>query len=255
MKKLIRWSLNHLPRKHIQRVAHLLTPVVALAYLGRRVECPICGRRYRKFLPYGYSAPRENALCPSCLALERHRLLWLWLVRETPFWSTRTRMLHIAPERCFIRRFERHLGDNYITADLESPLAKVKMDIQRIPFADGEFDVVFCNHILEHVPDDLLAMREMHRVLKPGGWGVMMAPVDAARAATYEDSSATTPAARAAAHGQHDHMRIYGADYPERLAQAGFEMECVDYAAQLPPSDRTRYGLTDEVIYVARKRQ
>ncbi len=255
MKSVIRWTLNHLPRKHIQRVAHIFTPVVALAYAGRRVECPVCGRRFRKFMPYGYGEPRENALCPSCLALERHRLLWLWLARETPFWSTRPRMLHIAPERCFIRRFERHLGDNYITADLESPLAKVKMDIQDIPFGDEEFDVIFCNHILEHVPDDILAMREMFRVMKQGGWGVAMVPVDTARACTFEDLSATTPEARTAAHGQHDHVRIYGADYAQRLAQAGFEVESIDYASQLTPSDRTRYGLREEIIYVIRKGQ
>ncbi len=253
MKSLIRWSLNHLPRKHIQRVAHLLTPIVALAYAGRRVECPVCGHKYRKFLPYGYGQPRENALCPACLALERHRLLWLWLARETGFWNSRPRMLHIAPERCFIRRFERHLGDNYVTADLESPLAKVKMDIQKMPFGDGEFDVVFCNHILEHVPDDLLAMREMYRVMKPGAWGVAMVPVEAARARTFEDPSATTPEARAAAHGQHDHMRIYGADYPERLASAGFEVECADYSKNFTPSERLRYGITEEVIYIIRK--
>lgn len=141
-----------------------------------------------------------------------------------------------------------------MTADLESPLAKVKMDIQCMPFGDDEFDVIFCNHILEHVADDLLAMREMWRVLKQGGWGVVMAPVDAARAETFEDPDATTPAARAASHGQHDHMRIYGADYPERLASAGFDVECVDYAKQTTSSDRQRYGLTEEVVYVVRKR-
>ncbi len=97
MKRLIRWALNHVPRRHIQRVVHFVTPVVGLAYAGRGVECPICGRKYRKFMPYGYGEVRENALCPGCLSLERHRLLWLYLVRETDFFTAHPRLLHIAP--------------------------------------------------------------------------------------------------------------------------------------------------------------
>ena len=168
MKRLIRFVLRHVPRRYIQRVVHLCTPVLGLAYAGRGVECPVCGAHYRRFMPYGYVNPRGNALCPRCLALERHRLMWLYLKNETDFFETPARLLHVAPERCFLKRFEKLPALDYVTADLESPLAKVKMDIQRIPFPDGEFDVIFCNHILEHVDDDRRAMREMYRVMRPG---------------------------------------------------------------------------------------
>ena len=167
MKRLIRFVLRHVPRRYIQRVVHLCTPVLGLAYAGRGVECPVCGAHYRRFMPYGYVNPRGNALCPRCLALERHRLMWLYLKNETAFFETPARLLHVAPERCFLKRFEKLPALDYVTADLESPLAKVKMDIQRIPFPDGEFDVIFCNHILEHVDDDRRAMREMYRVMRP----------------------------------------------------------------------------------------
>jgi hypothetical protein len=253
MKAIIRYVLNRLPRRTVQRVAHLATPVAGLLYAGRGVECPVCGRRFRKFMPYGYGPVRGNALCPSCLALERHRLLWLWLRERTDFFTARPRVLHIAPERCFIAKFERLLGDDYVTADLESPLAKVKMDIQAMPFGDGEFDVIFCNHILEHVDDDRLAMREMWRVMRRGGWGVALSPVSAARAATWEDPSIDTPEGRAAAFGQHDHRREYGADYPQRLAEAGFEVEAVPYIESLTPERRTLHGLVPETIWVIRK--
>ena len=139
MKRLIRFVLRHVPRRYIQRVVHLCTPVLGLAYAGRGVECPVCGARYRRFMPYGYVNPRENALCPRCLALERHRLMWLYLKNETAFFETPARLLHVAPERCFLKRFEKLPALDYVTADLESPLAKVKMDIQRIPFPDDEF--------------------------------------------------------------------------------------------------------------------
>lgn len=253
MKGIIRYVLNHVPRRHIQRVVHLVMPVVGVAYAGRGVECPVCGARLRKFLPYGYVQSRENALCPRCLTLERHRLMWLYLSRETDFFTTRPRLLHIAPERCFIKRFGRALGENYITADLESPLAKVKMDVQAIPFGDGEFDAIFCNHILEHVDDDRLAMREMYRVMRPGGWGIMLSPVTRGKAQTYEDPTITTPEGRATAFGQPDHVREYGEDYADRLAEVGFRVEQLEYMDALTQEEARRHGLRRETIYVVRK--
>lgn len=253
MKGLIRFVLNHVPRKTIQRVVHFVTPVMGLAYTGRKVECPVCGHRYRKFMPYGYVHPRENALCPWCLSLERHRLLWLYLKNETDFFTAYPKVLHIAPERCFIKRFEKLLGDKYITADLESPLAKVKMDIQSIPFPDNEFDVIFCNHILEHVEDDRRAIAEMFRVMRPGGWGIMLSPVTPGLEKTREDASVTTPEGRLEAFGQRDHVREYGEDYPDRLAGAGFRVESIDRPAFLSPDQIVRYGLKHDIIYKVSK--
>lgn len=253
MKKLIRFVLRHVPRKYIQRVVHFCTPVMGLMYAGRGVECPVCGSRYRKFMPYGYVAPRENALCPHCLALERHRLLWLFLQNETNFFEAPARLLHVAPEYCFIRRFGRLPRLDYVTADLESPLADVKMDIQHIPFADGEFDIIFCNHILEHVEDDRLAMREMYRVMRPGGWGIMLSPVNPARETTYEDPTITDPVEREVHFGQKDHLRDYGLDYGKRLAEAGFEVDEIDYIRYLDPEAAKLYGLRSEIVYRVRK--
>ncbi|MDR2885750.1 MAG: class I SAM-dependent methyltransferase, partial [Rikenellaceae bacterium] len=186
MKKLIRFFLNSMPRGVMQRLAPVATRVASVFYLGRGVECPVCGRRYRKFMPYGYVTVRGNALCPGCLSLERHRLMELYLRDRTDFYSTTPLLLHVAPEACFMRKFARQLGDNYITADLCSPLARVKMDVQAIPFADNHFDVIFCNHIIEHVDDDRRAMSELYRILKPGGWGIVQVPVDHTLAATDE---------------------------------------------------------------------
>ena len=254
MKKLIRFVLRHVPRRYIQRVVHLCTPVLGLAYAGRGVECPVCGARYRRFMPYGYVNPRGNALCPRCLALERHRLMWLYLKNETAFFETPARLLHVAPERCFLKRFEKLPALDYVTADLESPLAKVKMDIQRIPFPDDEFDVIFCNHILEHVDDDRRAMREMYRVMRPGGWGIMLSPVNMERETTYEDPSITDPAERERHFGQKDHLRDYGRDYGRRLSEAGFDVEEIDYVRCLSPEAVKLYGLRSEIVYVVRKR-
>lgn len=248
-----------MPRKYIQCVVHVCTPVMGLAYMGRGVECPICGSRYRKFMPYGYAVQRDNALCPWCLALERHRLMWLYLQNETDFFDSKSenfenrKILHVAPEYCFIKRFEKLYGENYVTADIESPLAKVKMDIQNIPFADESFDIVFCNHILEHVENDRLAMSEMFRIMRPGGWGIMLSPVNFSRETTYEDASITDPGQRELHFGQKDHLRDYGCDYAARLADVGFDVEEINYVRYFSPEEVRLYALRPEIIYLVRK--
>ncbi len=258
---MIKFILNRVPRGVLQRLAGWMMPVAGLFYAfgrgkrngGKGVECPLCGARYRRFMPYGYVTTRKNALCPRCLALERHRLLWLWLTRETDLLQTAPKILHIAPEVCLSKKFEKVFPpDNYITADLESPLAKVKMDVQEIPFPGGTFDIIFCNHVLEHVADDRLAMREMHRVMKPGGWGVMLSPVDETRADTFEDDTVTDPAERTRIFGQYDHRRIYGRDYADRLRAAGWNVEEIDYFASLSPEEQRHYALRSEKLYIVK---
>jgi SAM-dependent methyltransferase len=208
-------------------------------------------------MSYGYVESRPNALCPRCLALERHRLLWLWLTRQTDMLATAPIFLHIAPEVSLMRQFDKiyagGAAERYVTADLESPLAKVKMDVQAIPFAAGSFDVIFCNHILEHVADDRRAMSEMYRVMRHGGWGVMLSPIDEARATTFEDDSVTDPAERTRLFGQYDHRRVYGRDYADRLRSVGWQVENIDYYASLTPAEQTLYALRPEPLYIVRK--
>lgn len=257
MKKLIRWALNHLPRTLLQRIAGAVVPVLGWFYLGRGVECPICGLRRRRFLPYGYVRPRANALCPRCLSLERHRLLWLYLRQRTDLFSQYPRLLHIAPEVCLRRRLRAHYAGHpglYLTADLESPLADMHFDVQHIPLADGFAQVVICNHILEHVEDDRQALRELLRILKPGGWGILLSPQDRSRAETFEDDTITDPAERTRIFGQYDHRRIYGRDYADRLRSVGFEVAEIDFAATFSEAERRLYALPDDRIFLVRKR-
>lgn len=259
MKRLIKFMLGAVPRPVLQRIASWAVPAAGLMYRGRGRQCPVCGAKYRKFMPYGYVTPREDALCPSCLALERHRLLWLYLSRETDLLTSKPELLHIAPEVCLMRRLKKiYAGPDrgrYVTADLESPLADVKLDVQHMPFEDESFDVIFCNHILEHVQDDRLAMREMYRVMRSGkGWGVMLSPVDLSLDKTFEDDSITDPAERTRIFGQYDHRRNYGRDYADRLREAGFEVEQIDYAETFSEQQRRLWGLRREMLYIVRKK-
>jgi SAM-dependent methyltransferase len=191
-----------------------------LPYLGVGRHCPVCRRSSRRFRPFGI-VERAEAQCVHCGALERHRLVWLFLARRTDLFDGRPRrMLHLAPEECLAPRLRRALGEGYLSADLADPRAMVRMDVTAIRFPDESFDVIYCSHVLEHVPDDRRAMRELHRVLKRDGFAVFMVPVGAER--TFEDPAIVEPAARRAAFGQEDHVRVYGPDVADRLAAAGF---------------------------------
>ena len=255
IKGAIRWALNHIPRSWLQRMAGWAVPILGLAYVGRGRKCPMCGVRRRRFLPYGYVNSREDALCPRCLSLERHRLIWLWLERHSDLFSSHPRLLHIAPEVSLMRHFKRHYKglDSYITADLESPLADMHFDVQHIPLDSRSIDVVICNHLLEHVADDRCALRELHRIMRPGGWGIMLVPEDRSRATTFEDDTITDPEERTRLFGQYDHRRIYGRDYDLRLEEAGFSVERISVGSLLTDQERQLYATGNDDLVVVRK--
>ena len=259
MKHLIKLILNLIPRPVLQRVAGWIVPVVGLLYLGKGKQCPLCGCQRRKFLPYGYVTSRENALCPNCLSLERHRLLWLWLVRESDIGRgamALPKMLHIAPEVALMRKFKKMYAstpDRYVTADLESPLADMHFDVQQIPLEAESFDAIICNHIMEHVEDDGKALKELYRIMRRGGWGVILSPVELEREKTFEDDTITDPAERTRIFGQYDHRRIYGRDYAARLRETGFEVYDIDYKNELSKAEQELYALPADHLYIVCK--
>mgnify|MGYP001606108300 CR=1 FL=1 len=224
------------------RMSFLARPILAVWLKGDRYTDPIDGKSFRTFLPYGYEYPRENVLSPSTLSLERHRLLWLYLKEETDFFEAPLRVLHFAPEQAFYKRFRKQANLEYVTTDLNSPLADVKADICNLPFEDNQFDVILCNHVLEHIPEDRRALSELYRVMKPGGWGIFQVPQDLARETTFEDASITDREERRKVFGQYDHVRIYGRDYFDILQEAGFEVHPIDFTKTLEPGtiDRCR---------------
>ena len=131
-------------------------------------------------MSYGSSvAHREGVLCPGDLTLERHRLMWLYLKDHSNFFTAKDlKVLHVAPEQCFYKKFRAQKNLDYLTGDLVSPLADIHFDLHEIPLEDNRFDVVFCNHVMEHVDNPLTCMKELFRVMKPGGWAIMQVPQD-----------------------------------------------------------------------------
>ena len=232
----------------------MVRPFVAFFLRGSTYTDPIDGKSYRRFLPYGYAKVRENVLAPGTLSLERHRLFWLYLKNETTFFSAPLRVLHFAPEQAFVQKFKKQKNLTYTTTDLNSPIADVKADICDLPFKDNSFDFIICNHVLEHIPDDIKAMQELYRVLAPSGTAIVQVPYDAKREITFEDNTITDQSERTRIFGQYDHLRVYGMDYFKKLSSIGFNVNALDYTSSISSDDIERYRLCKgELLPVCKK--
>jgi SAM-dependent methyltransferase len=228
---------------------------------GNAVICPICNSHFAEFAPSGLVV-RKNAQCYYCGSLERHRLLWKYFNDRTNLFDGEyKRLLHFAPEGIFYNMLSKAEKIKYVPCDLFPEKytylnAKIKItcaDITKIPFEDSSFDIVICIHVLEHIPDDRLAMSELHRVMKKGGWAILQVPIFPIEA-TYEDFTITTPEGREKAFGQHDHVRCYGKDYKERLESVGFQVIEDDYIESFSEEEIHKFGfIPHELIYLCRK--
>jgi SAM-dependent methyltransferase len=227
-------------------------------YAGNKVKCPICNSEFKFFAPYNH---RNNVRCLSCDTLDRHRLLWKYLNEKTNIFMDNVKLLHFAPEKVFYNFFSISENIKYYPCDLFPErydyLSKrniYEVDITNIPFDNDFFDIILCNHVLEHIPDDNKAMSELYRVMKIGAWGIFQVPIDYNREKTYEDPSITTPKGRDKAYGFSDHVRLYGCDYKDRLASIGFKVIEDDYVNNISDEDLVKYGLcSNELIYYVQK--
>ncbi len=231
----------------LKRAYVALSPLHRWLWHGSRRICPVCRSRVRRFLSFG-KPRRPDELCPVCLSLGRDRFLWTYLRDRQRLDGFQGRVLHLAPEPATEHRLRRLEGADYLTADLDGSRADVAMDITRIELPDGSFDLIFCSHVLEHVPDDRRAIGELHRVLRPGGRAMLIVPID--REETFEDASVTDPAERERLFGQFDHVRRYGEDFADRLRDAGFEVTRLAPPDLLDEEERVRRGVHSyEVLF------
>ena len=254
IKPFIGFLLKKVPRTYLQRVSKPIFKLLSAFYIGNNVECPICNKKFRKFFPYG-RVTRENALCTNCLSLERHRLIFIYLKKKTSILNQNNKILHIAPENCLIKTFKKNKKIDYVTADLNSPLADIKMDIHNMPFDDNIFDFVICNHVLEHVDNDIKALQEIKRVLKKGGKGIVQVPFYfPIPKITIEDKNIVDKKKREILYGQSDHVRKYGEDYKQRLESTGLKVEIVYPSDFLSKSEMKLYSVFEtEEIYIINK--
>jgi SAM-dependent methyltransferase len=242
------------PIRHGLRMAY-----TRAEHFGLRYACPICRSRLKVFRAGGSPVAvlqqlqvagggyRQHAFCPVCGATDRERLLYLLLVHQTDLFTRPQRLLHIAPERIFSKMLRSARGIDYLTGDLYQADVDVKMDITSIGFADGTFDAIICNHVLEHIADDRQAIAELRRVLKPGGWAILQVPISLTLEKTYEDFAINTEADRERCFGQSDHVRIYAMDYKDRLREVGLDVRVFDWTTDLRFGGAVnRFGLNEK---------
>lgn len=217
-----------------------------------RFKCPVCGYYLRHMNPFGIN-PRPDAECPVCFSLERHRLLWLFLKQRTDFFKTRLKVLHFAPEPVLQERFRAMPNLDYLSVDKDSRIADKRMDITDLSLPGDFYDVILCFHVLEHVVEDRRAMRELFRVLKPGGLAILQVPIRGEE--TLEDENIVSPEDRTRFYERHDHVRLYGAaDFRSRLEQAGFDVRTENYAEKLGRRKTRFYSLgTEGTLYLCSK--
>lgn len=240
-------------------------PIISItqALTGDNVHCVCCDKSFITFLPFGL-VKRANALCPNCGSLERHRFHWYYFKNETTLFSGNTKrlkLLHVAPETIFYNQFIKNDQVDYVPCDKFEegyentyPPKTIDVDITNIQFEENSFDVIYCSHVLEHVPEDVKAMKELYRVLKPGGWAMLQVPLDKNRNKTYEDFTITDPKKREKAFGQYDHVRIYGNDYKDRLRSAGFSVKVVHYIQNFTEGEIFQNGfMKSEDIFICTK--
>lgn len=231
-----------------ERVKQLRDVVRGRLYAGDQVVCPVCDSSFRSWVD-----GRSFGRCPACTSATRTRFLFHVLQARPGILQTDGMVLHFAPENCLRRRLRIELRRRYVTTDLRRHDVTTNQDITDMTFDDGSFATVICGHVLEHIPDDQRALREMHRVLRPGGTAVIQVPLSL-DAPTDEDPTVTDPAERKLRWGEPDHLRKYGLDLRDRLGGAGFDVEVLICEDVAPESLRRLHGLDPNGrIFVARR--
>ena len=209
--------------------------------------CPCCDTYLKHFIDGGFDKKPErynpdryrgidqNAICPVCGSLPRHRILVSWMNDHVEIIREK-RILHFAQERSMRMWMDRN-GIKSITADLYSP-ADLKLNIEDTGLEGNSYDLIICNHVLEHVSDYMKALRELHRIIRPAGKVIISFPVDQNLSSVYEDPSITTEKDRIKCFGQNDHLRVFGIDSPKMLESVGFKVTLIrgeDYDEMIKP--------------------
>jgi SAM-dependent methyltransferase len=217
---------------------------------GSTVRCPLCGNGFDRFKD---DWNRPDALCWRCGSHERHRAQWLLFERRPELLRDARSLLHFSPEWCLRERLSRVPGLRYVTTDLDPAQdVDLRLDVTALDLPAAALAAVICSHVREHGRDDARAMRELRRITSPGGWCLVMVPIDLTRGHTYEDASINDPAGRERAFLQHDHVRLYAPDIAERLGRAGFDVETIDMVAELG-DEAQRYRLNaSDLVFLCR---
>jgi SAM-dependent methyltransferase len=220
--------------------------------MEEKIQCPICKWKGKKFLDLigKYGRINSNAQCPICRSYQRHRLLYFYLkkILDKNINKDKIKLLHFAPEECISKFIKSNKNINYISADLNQNSAMRKEDITSLSFNDNFFDIIICSHVLEHIEDDRQAVREIYRVLKPGGIAIIIVPQDLKRESTYENDKVNSEEEREKEFWYFEHLRLYGRDFKKRIEKSGLKLKEEFSSSNLTPEDSRKFGLANSII-------
>jgi len=250
--------------KKLIRTTPLLRELTLILHRGHKYSCPFCNYSSKDFFIIGTDMKGKQVIgggkryggCYKCDSDDRERLIYVYLKEKLELFDKERsiKILHMAPEKNLSKKllncgFREYICGDLFTQGYRYPVHVQNINILNIPFTENYFDLIICNHVLEHVPDDLSAMKELIRVLKKRGQAILQVPISKSASSTVEDFSITKAKARELAFGQRDHVRIYGQDYIDRLASCGFEMKRVNISREF-----RKFGLNaDEDIFIGTK--
>jgi len=247
--------MNNFSQKAITKFVHFYERIFRLSLNllrnSNQYICPCCSYGSTNFIKYGIP-PRKNALCPKCGSLERHRLFYLFLERSLSN-NKKISILHFSPEACLSKLFKSYKSAKYTSADLRKTRAEQCEDITQLSFKARSFDLIFCSHVLEHVKNDIKAMKEMSRVLKPNSLAIILVPVS--HKAKTEENTMKVSQKMQRNMVLHDHVRNYGADFKKRIFQSGLKVKVLDYYNTLDRKTREEYCLRPEKIFLCYKKR
>lgn len=236
------------------KIWYFFRPLIRMVFWGKQRYCPVCESSVCLFLAHGSMLnKRSDVVCPVCLSHDRQRFAWVFFNSLKNVMDKKSKtFLHIAPDLQLIRKFKKMPDINYLSVDLESPHAQVHMDITDLKLKDNQFDIIFCSHVLEHIPDDYKAMSELYRVSKPGGFTLIQVPLS--DKPTFEDLTIQDPDERYRLFLWYDHVRLYGPDIKQRLKSVGFHVSVVEASDVLKKEECVRMAVDpDDKLFFCKK--
>ena len=235
-------------------VKRVLLNIRAYQYRGDKYFCPCCEQSFKTFLPMTAGASnRDNVVCPGCGVVERHRLLWLYLESQTTLLTNPHQLLYLAPTDVLQEKLKQYKNISYLSADLESPLSMQHFDIMDIPITNNSFSFIICSHILAHVKNHKKALKELYRILQPGGILILLDDYES-RPKTLEYEEVKTPEERKIAYGQSDRWRLFGKDFLSEITSLGFKLTKSDFASSFTKEETIKYRIDKmEKIYSCKK--
>ncbi len=242
-KRIIRKTMPKFIVKQIVKAYRTLNQIKSYIYIGNTVYCPCCDKYFSRFLdfkidldynnPENYKETAASTVCPFCRSLPRHRMICAWLDTQVSSMKNK-KVLIFAPEYSVLLYLNRK-NLICVTADLFAKDVDLVIDIQAIDLPNNSYDYILCNHVLQHVPNDQVALKELKRILNVGGKIEITVCQDFSLGSTIFSKDIISKEDKMKIYGQPDYCRLYGGDFEQIMQKSGFKVDI--FSEELCPNN------------------